>query len=122
MADAVAGVSAFGSGAAVSVRAVPPPVWVILAAIAGAFVLLWHSFRNDIEDTTWTDPKQPPENLPVGMVVPPCAATTDFGTDALRARRPFHFARWTDDMTAGASAQIPVSGRLGALGWVPGRG
>jgi hypothetical protein len=122
MAEAAAGVSAFGSGAAVSVRAVPPPVWVLLAGIAGAGLLLWHQFRRTPDDVSWTDPEQPPDNLPVGMVVPPAGATQDFGTEAFRARKPFHFARWSDDPTQGASAQIPVSGRLGALGWVPGRG
>jgi hypothetical protein len=38
----------------------PPWSWVVVAGLAGMVFLLWHSFANNDDDTSWTSVDQPP--------------------------------------------------------------
>ncbi len=97
MAEIAGSVGAFGSGAAVAVKAVPPPVWVLVALIAGVGVVLFHQYANTPDDVSWTNPEQPPDNLPVGLTVPPAVAGAEHGTHAMRARAVRRFSLWPGD-------------------------
>lgn len=118
--DVDAGVGLFGSSAAVHLRAVPPPVWVLAAAILGVGVLLFHQYTQTPDDVSWTNPEQPPMNLPVGISVPPAVAGSDWGTHAMRGRAARRFSLWpfdANDASVGAWANIPATGRVEAQTW-----
>ena len=119
MANLDGSVGALGGRVAVHVKAVPPTLWVCVAAVLGAGVVLYHQFVNDEYDESWTDPEQPAENVPVVMSVVP-DSKYQHGTHAVRGRSAWSFTSWWGGGQrpgAGAFAPIPSSGRPEASTW-----
>lgn len=107
-----------GSSVAVKVRAVPPGGWVGLAVAIAVGVVLFHQFSRDDDDVSWTDPEQPPENVPAGPALPMTMPVQ--GSRPLRGRSRPRFAAWSgDDSATGAYSGMPSAGRAGAHTWSP---
>lgn len=120
MAGAEASVSLFGSGAAVAVKAVPPPVWVGVAIIGAVGVVLFHQYARTPDDVSWTNPEQPPDNLPVGVTAMPQVAGATWGAHGMRGRQARKLSLWpqdTDNVAEGSWATIPTTGRPEASTW-----
>jgi hypothetical protein len=119
MADLDGSVGALGGKVAVHVRAVPPTLWVCVAALLGAGVVLFHQFSRDEYDVDWGDPEQPAENVPIVLSVVP-DSKHQHGTPAVRGRSAWTFTGWWVNGQrpgAGAFAPIPSSGRPEASTW-----
>lgn len=112
MAGVEASASLFGSGASVAVKAVPPPVWVLLAGIVGVGVVLFHQWTQTPDDVSWTNPEQPPDNLPVGSVVPDSVSGLTHGTHGMRGRQADNRGP-----ALGSWSTIPTLGRPEAATW-----
>lgn len=49
------------------IRELGPAGWVLGAAAGGLVFLVWHAYHSDEEDTSWTNPQQPPPSLPLDV-------------------------------------------------------
>lgn len=64
MADLDVGLSGLGGTLRGHVKAVPPFGWVGFVVVGAVCVLAWHAWNNDdADETSWTDPQQPPLNV-----------------------------------------------------------
>lgn len=52
-------------GALARLKAIPPWVWLLLVAVGGTVVMIWHRYYQDDQDRDWLDPQQPPVNVTI---------------------------------------------------------
>lgn len=81
---------------------ISPAGWFILACFAGLIFLCWFAFDSDPEDTAWTDPKQPPQNVPLTMG----PQTSMSGGRAVDVGAAFRGRAWPGSLTDSHSSII----------------